>query len=123
MFKQDENREPQTTVVDYIDDEAVDVDDDGVILAYDAALTLQYSVGIDPMPILDPLPWEPWRDSTANVDGAGDITAFDAGMILQYSAGIISEFSSEALKSAPVAAVTIEVEEWPVPVTQAYLRT
>ena len=29
MFKQDENREPQTTVVDYIDDEAVDVDDDG----------------------------------------------------------------------------------------------
>ncbi len=88
-----------------------DVDDDGVILAYDAALTLQYSVGIDPMPILDPLPWEHWRDSTANVDGAGDITAFDAGMILQYSAGIISEFSSEALKSAPVAAVTIEVED------------
>ncbi|MCK4880455.1 MAG: hypothetical protein KAS82_07340, partial [Bacteroidales bacterium] len=27
-----------------------DVDDDGVILAYDAALTLQYSVGIDPLP-------------------------------------------------------------------------
>ena len=26
-----------------------DVDDDGTILAYDAALTLQYSVGIDPL--------------------------------------------------------------------------
>ena len=88
-----------------------DVDDDGVILAYDAALTLQYSVGIDPLPLADPMPWEPWRDSTANVDGTGGISAYDAGMILQYSAGIISDFSSEALKSAPVATMTIEVED------------
>ncbi len=88
-----------------------DVDDDGVILAYDAALTLQYSVGIDPLPLADPIPWEPWRDSTANVDGTGGISAYDAGMILQYSAGIISNFSSEALKSAPVASVSVEVED------------
>ncbi len=88
-----------------------DVDDDGVILAYDAALALQYSVGIDPLPILDPIPWDPWRDSTANVDGAGSISAYDAGMILQYSAGIISDFTVEALKSAPGATMTIEVED------------
>jgi len=88
-----------------------DVDDDGVILAYDAALTLQYSVGIDPLPLADPMPWEPWRDSTANVDGIGGISAYDAGMILQYSAGLIADFSSEALKSAPVATMTIEVED------------
>jgi len=86
-----------------------DVDDDGVILAYDAALTLQYSVGIDPLPLEDPMPWAPWRDSTANVDGTGGITAYDAGMILQYSAGIISDFSSGALKSASMAVVTVEV--------------
>jgi hypothetical protein len=86
-----------------------DVDDDGVILAYDAALTLQYSVGIDPLPGTDPMPWEYWRDSTANVDGSGGITAYDAGMILQYSAGIISSFSSPALKSTPVAGVGIEM--------------
>ena len=88
-----------------------DVDDDGVILAYDAALTLQHSVGIDPLPLMDPLPWEPWRDSTANVDGTGGISAYDAGMILQYSAGIIADFSSEALKSSPVATLSIEVED------------
>ena len=86
-----------------------DVDDDGVILAYDAALTLQYSVGIDPLPQADPMPWEPWRDSTANVDATGGITAYDAGMILQYSAGIISDFSSGALKSTSIALVTVEV--------------
>ena len=86
-----------------------DVDDDGMILAYDAALTLQYSVGIDPLPEVDPMPWENWRDSTANVDGIGGITAHDAGMILQYSAGIISDFSGASLKSAYGATVTLEV--------------
>ncbi|MEA3460463.1 MAG: T9SS type A sorting domain-containing protein [Bacteroidota bacterium] len=86
-----------------------DVDDDGVILAYDAALTLQYSVGMDPLPLVDPLPWERWRDSTANVDGTGGITAHDAGMILQYSAGIISDFSGASLKSASGTNVTLEL--------------
>ncbi|MCK4921657.1 MAG: T9SS type A sorting domain-containing protein [Bacteroidales bacterium] len=70
-----------------------DVDDDGEVLANDAALTLEHSVGMDPLPETDPLPWEPWRDSTANVDGEGIITAYDAGLILQYSVGIES-FSS-----------------------------
>jgi hypothetical protein len=88
-----------------------DVDDDGVILAYDAALTLQFSVGMDPLPLLDPLPWERWRDSTANVDGTGSITAHDAGMILQYSAGIISDFSGGSLKSASGTYIAMELED------------
>jgi hypothetical protein len=86
-----------------------DVNDDGVILAYDAALALQYSVGIDPLPQDDPLPWEPWRDSTANVDGIAGITANDAGLILQYSAGIISAFPSEPLAPAAMAYVSYEL--------------
>jgi len=65
-----------------------DVNDDGEVQAYDAALALQHSVGLDPLPEVDPLPWEPWRDSTANIDGNGSITAYDAGLILQYSVGI-----------------------------------
>lgn len=88
-----------------------DVDDDGKILAYDAALSLQFSVGIDPLPGVDPMPWENWRDSTANVDGIGGITAHDAGMILQYSAGIISDFSGTSLKSAFGATISMEVED------------
>ena len=86
-----------------------DVNDDGVIQAYDAALTLQYSVGIDPLPAIDPMPWENWRDSTANVDGTGGITANDAALILQYSTGIISGFSGEGMKSVFLANVTVEV--------------
>ena len=86
-----------------------DVDDDGLILAYDAALTLQYSAGMDPLPGIDPLPWETWRDSTANVDGTGGITAYDASLILRYSAGLISGFSAESVKSAPLAGVFTEI--------------
>jgi len=40
-----------------------DVNDDGNIHAYDAALTLQYASGFDPLPDLDPKPWENWRDT------------------------------------------------------------
>jgi hypothetical protein len=87
-----------------------DVNDDGVILAYDAALALRYSVGIDPLPEADPMPWEPWRDSTANVDGTGGITANDAGLILQYSAGIISGFPSEVEAPAAMAQVSVALE-------------
>jgi uncharacterized protein (TIGR02145 family) len=85
-----------------------DVDNDGKILAYDAALTLQYSVGLDPLPAIDALPWENWRDSTANVDGTAGITANDAGMILQYSAGIITAFLGSSKKSAPQAFISME---------------
>jgi hypothetical protein len=89
---------------------AGDVDDDGLILAYDAALVLQHSVGLDPLAEVDPLPWENWRDSTANVDGGGGITAYDAALILQYSAGIITDFSGGGKKSAAVGDVTVEIE-------------
>ena len=87
-----------------------DVDDDGQVLAYDAALVLQHSVGLDPLPGVDPVPWEPWRDSTANVDGEGGITAFDAGLILQHSAGLITDFTGGGKKSLQMADVHIAVE-------------
>ena len=86
-----------------------DVDDDSIILAYDAAITLQYSVGLDPIADIDPLPWENWRDSTANVDGIGGITAYDAGLILQYSAGVITSFPGEVSKSISMADVYIDI--------------
>ena len=87
-----------------------DVDDDGKILAYDAALTLQYSVGLDPLPTIDPLPWENWRDSTANVDKTGIVTANDAGMILRYSAGIITSFNTHGKKSSYSGFADVSVE-------------
>jgi hypothetical protein len=89
-----------------------DVDDDGKILAYDAALTLQRSVGLDPIPLIDPIPWEKWRDTTANVDGNYGIEAYDAGLILQYSIGLITTFPADGKKSFTsnsIADVTVEI--------------
>ncbi len=75
-----------------------DVDVNDYVQAYDAALTLQYSVGLNPLPAIDPLPWENWRKVIANVDDIGDISAYDASLILQHSAGIITQFPVEGTK-------------------------
>ncbi len=72
-----------------------DVSDNGEVTAYDAALALMYSVGVDPMPAIASLPWDLWRVLTADVDGVNDVTATDAGLILQYSVGFISIFPVE----------------------------
>ena len=60
-------------------------------------MTLQYSVGIDPLPSVDPLPWEAWRTKKANVDTIGDVTANDAALILQYSAKLINTFPANSM--------------------------
>jgi hypothetical protein len=67
-----------------------DVDADGKIMAFDAALALQHSVNVSPVDY--PLPWKAWRVETANVDGVGLVTANDAALILKYSTGIVSDF-------------------------------
>jgi hypothetical protein len=72
-----------------------DIDNNTLVQAYDAALALQYSVGFDPIPQIDPVPWEAWRFLVGNVDGIGDITAYDAALILQYSVGILKSFPVE----------------------------
>ncbi|MCF7920078.1 MAG: carboxypeptidase regulatory-like domain-containing protein [Candidatus Cloacimonetes bacterium] len=71
-----------------------DVDDSGFIGAFDAALVLQYTVGLDPAPAA-PLPWETWRIVCADVDGNESVEAFDAALILQYVVGMIEIFPVE----------------------------
>lgn len=67
-----------------------DVDDDGNIYAYDAALVLQYLVNISP--IVCPLPWEPWRILTADVDSSAGISPMDASLILKRAINLINTF-------------------------------
>jgi hypothetical protein len=69
-----------------------DVDNDDQILAFDAARVLKYSVGLDPMPEEDPLPWDYWRLGTADVNFDEMILASDASEILQHSVGLRDEF-------------------------------
>lgn len=87
------NYNPGTIFIDYI--MKGDVDGNLRVQAYDAALTLQYSVGKDPIPAVAPRPWENWRLQAADVDGVPGITANDAAMILQYSAYIIDSFDGD----------------------------
>lgn len=75
-----------------------DVDNDGTIFAFDAAKALRYSVGLDALPKLDPLPWEYWRQGTADVNGDGMVLAVDAADILKYVVGTIEEFTSVKVK-------------------------
>jgi hypothetical protein len=90
-----------------------DIDTNTFVRAYDAALALQYSVGLNPLPTMDPLPWSNWRMAVANVDTVGSVTANDASLILQHSAKLISSFPADAKKrggDAPVATVTVKQE-------------
>jgi hypothetical protein len=86
-----------------------DIDLNKKVLAYDAALALQYSVGIDPLPTIDPLPWEPWRIKIASVDTTVSVNANDASLILKYSVGIITKFPKRGIASAP-GYVTVNLE-------------
>ena len=91
-----------------------DIDANDHVQAYDAALAIQYSVGLDPLPTIDPLPWDNWRIVTANVDGVGGVTANDASEILKYTVGLIDKFPVEDTKKSEKASnadISVSVED------------
>ena len=69
-----------------------DIDSNGIVQGYDAAIVLQYSLGMDPIPALDDRPWSINRVQSADVDQNGTIQSYDAALILQYSLNIIDTF-------------------------------
>ncbi|MCF7919825.1 MAG: hypothetical protein K9N06_07925 [Candidatus Cloacimonetes bacterium] len=72
-----------------------DIDENSIVEAFDASLLLQYYVGLEPLPELDPRPWEEERLQRADVDGDGQLSAFDAALILRFSVGMILQFPVE----------------------------
>jgi hypothetical protein len=76
-----------------------DVDINNHVQAMDAAYTLQYAVGLDPL-TADPRPWETDRITRADVDGNAIIQAYDASLILRYTVGLINSFPVEG-RNAP----------------------
>ncbi|MCF7911499.1 MAG: agmatine deiminase family protein [Candidatus Cloacimonetes bacterium] len=72
-----------------------DLDENGSVESFDAALLLQYVVGLDPLPELDPLPWDAARIIAADVDGSQELDSYDVSLILQYFVGIIEQFPVE----------------------------
>lgn len=72
-----------------------DVDRNGLVQAADASAILQYSVGLDPIPDIDPVPWGGESFTIADVDGNMLIQALDASLVLRYSVGLIDQFPVE----------------------------
>ena len=72
-----------------------DIDDNNIVQVFDASSTLMYAVGLDPIPDIDPRPWESLRITAADVDGNLAIQAYDASLILQYAVGLIDHFPVE----------------------------
>ena len=79
-----------------------DLDSDADVDAYDAAVTLNYSIGKSILDGLEYLDWEDWRIESGDVDNDGSVLAVDASYILQKTVGIISEFPSNTEAVAPV---------------------
>lgn len=71
-----------------------DIDDNGSVESFDAALILQYFVGIDPVPYA-PLPWNNELQLRADVDGNTFIEAYDSSLIMRYALGMITSFPVE----------------------------
>ncbi len=80
------------------------VDKNDGVSAYDAAIVLQYSVGLEPLTA--PLPWEEWRIITADVDGNFQVESYDASLILQYCIEVIDEFPVQQRNNYPSAPIT-----------------
>lgn len=66
-----------------------DVDNNNIVEAFDAALVLQYTVGITGTAFVE----DEFMIFRADVNADANINAFDAARILQYNAGIITEFT------------------------------
>ncbi len=65
-----------------------DVDGNGIVESYDAAIVLQYYVGI----IAE---WETWQNIAADVDGNGIVEAYDASLIMRFAVEMIDHFPVE----------------------------
>ena len=80
-----------------------DVSLNGKIQAYDAALILQYTVGI--------ITLEPLQLQVADVSGNGEVMAYDASLILQYIIGMIPTFPvlTDNLQNSKEAYALLEI--------------
>lgn len=60
-----------------------DVNSNGIINNEDVQAILDYAVGKDPLPELDPIPWEGFRITNANADTDQEVTAFDSFLVMK----------------------------------------
>ncbi|MFQ6041923.1 MAG: right-handed parallel beta-helix repeat-containing protein [Candidatus Poribacteria bacterium] len=77
-----------------------DVSGNGTVSAHDAAMVLQYVVGL--ITLTDT------QKGAADVSKNGTVSAYDAALILQYVVGLIPSFPAESEADAPILNITPE---------------
>lgn len=61
-----------------------DVDENRRISRADAKAIADYVIGLDPLPQLDPIPWDQGRIAIADLDWDQELDAFDSYLVLKY---------------------------------------
>jgi len=79
-----------------------DVSNNGKVTAYDAAMVLQYVVGL--------ITLSPKQQQAADVTGDKTVSALDAAWILQYTVGLIVEFPVQSELTAPALNPELETK-------------
>jgi hypothetical protein len=60
-----------------------DINGNGIINNEDIQAILDYAVGGNPLPDMDPVPWETYRITNANADADQEVSAFDGYLIMK----------------------------------------
>lgn len=87
-----------------------DVDSDRLISVKDAQAVIDYTVGFDPLPDIDPLPWSAERVTTADVDLSLVLDSEDAWLIGQYLYDPEFRFQAQSGEEAVLPSVSLNAE-------------
>ena len=88
-----------------------DVDGDRMVSMNDVQLLLDYIVGYDSLPEIDPLPWENNRIAAADVDGNDILNSVDAYFIAQYIQNPQFRFYVQGAQLDNLPEVTLTMDE------------
>ncbi len=87
-----------------------DIDNDWIVSTHDAQAVLDYSIGLDPIPTIDPAPWDALRLTAADLDEDGEISSLDAYQIWAYISGNIPPILSGEVLEVSLPAVELSMD-------------
>ncbi len=87
-----------------------DVDGNRLVSVTDAQAVIDYSVGFDPLPQIDPLPWTAERVTATDVDQNLFLNSLDAWLIGQYLLDPLFRFEAQSGEEAVLPAVSLEAQ-------------
>jgi hypothetical protein len=87
-----------------------DVDGDKMVRFNDALLLLDHTVGFDPLPDTDPLPWEQGRVIAADVDESLVLDSEDAYLVNQYILDPTYRFQAQSGEGTSLPNITLVPE-------------